>query len=241
MNLKTSLLLLAAAVSFASPASLRADDKPAVLNRLTEKEKADGWQLLFDGQSTKGWRSFKKQTFPEKGWVIHDGILQCVAGAKGGDIITDKVFGDFDLEWDWMLPTGANNGVKYFITEERARAIGHEYQMIDDAIVKDAKTSTAAFYEVLAPDKNKPLHPPGQWNHSRVFVRGNHVEHWLNGVKVLSYELGSDEVKAGVATSKFKDVAGFGTKIQGHILLTEHNDEANFHDIKIRELKPGQP
>lgn len=207
-------------------------------NQLTAKEKADGWNLLFDGQSTKGWRSFKKTSFPEKGWVIKDGILQCVANARGGDIITEQVFNDFDLTWDWMLPPGANNGVKYFITEERNSAIGHEYQMIDDATVKDPKTSTASFYEVLAPDKNKPLHPPGQWNHSRVLVQGNHVEHWLNGAKVLEYELGSDEVKAGVATSKFKDVKGFGTKIQGHILLTEHHDEANFKNIKIRELKP---
>src|SRR5207302_7387734 len=127
-------------------------------------------------------------------------------------------------------------GVKYFISEERAQAVGHEYQMIDDASVKNPKYSTASFYDVLPPKADKPLKPPGEINHSRVIVQGNHVEHWLNGAKVLEYELGSEQVKAGVAKSKFKDVPGFGTKMKGHILLTEHHDEACFRNVKIREI-----
>jgi hypothetical protein len=204
-------------------------------NQLTPEEKAAGWRLLFDGKTTAGWRSFKKQSFPAQGWVVEDGCLKKVAKQRGGDIITVDEFNDFDLEWDWRLAPRANNGVKYFITEERNSAIGHEYQMIDDALIRNPKGSTASFYEVLPPSPDKPLNPPGQWNHSRILVQGNHVEHWLNGAKVLAYELGSEPVKAGVAKSKFKDVKGFGTKIKGHILLTDHTDECCFRNIKVRE------
>src|SRR5687767_1254174 len=182
---------------------------------LTESEKAGGWKLLFDGKTTAGWRSFKKQTFPEKGWVVEEGCLKKVANVQGGDIITTNTFNDFDLRWDWRVAPKANNGIKYFITEERGAAIGHEYQMIDDSLVKDGKSSTASFYEVLPPSGDKPLKPPGEWNQSRVLVKGNHVEHWLNGAKVLEYELGSEQVKAGVASSKFKNVKGFGEKLKG--------------------------
>jgi hypothetical protein len=210
-------------------------------NTLSDAEKREGWKLLFDGKTTQGWRGFKKPDFPAKGWEIHDGVLQCVANARGGDIITEETFDDFELSWEWMIPKGANNGVKYFITEDRNQAVGHEYQMIDDPSARESadggKRSTAAFYDVLAPGKNKPLKPAGEWNKSRVVVRGNHVEHWLNGKEILAYELGSPEVKDAIADSKFKNVAGFGTHIKGHILLTEHHDEANYRDIKIRPLK----
>jgi hypothetical protein len=208
----------------------------AAPNELTPAEQAEGWKLLFDGKSTAGWRSFKKATFPEKGWEVADGCLKKVANVQGGDIITTNTFNDFDLRWEWRIPPRANNGIKYFIIEERGSAIGHEYQMIDDALVKDGKSSTASFYEVLPPSENKALKSPGEWNTSRVFVKGNHVEHWLNGAKVLEYELGSEQVKAGVAASKFKNVKGFGEKVRGHILLTDHKDEAWFRNIKIREL-----
>jgi hypothetical protein len=207
-------------------------------NQLSATEQKDGWKLLFDGASTKGWRSFKKDTFPKRGWSVKDGVLELEAGSKAGDIITDKTFWNFDLTWDWKIPPGANNGLKYFITEERKQAIGHEYQMIDDKGGEDpgVKHSTAAFYDVLPPDPNKPLKAPGEWNHSRVLVQGNHVEHWLNGAKVLEYELGSPEVLEAVQHSKFKSVPGFGTHIQGHILLTYHNDAVSYKNIKIREL-----
>jgi len=111
----------------------------AAENQLTPEEKKEGWKLLFDGVSTRGWRSFGKSTFPEKGWVVKDGILQLEPRSKAGDIITDQEFNDFDLRWEWRIPKGANNGVKYFITEKRREAIGHEYQMIDDATVKDPR------------------------------------------------------------------------------------------------------
>jgi hypothetical protein len=228
MNVCQALILI---VVFAS--TLAGSAAP---NELTSAEKADGWKLLFDGKSTAGWRSFKKQTFPDKGWIVEDGCLKKVADVHGGDILTAATFNDFDLRWEWRIPPRANNGVKYFITEERNGPIGHEYQLIDDSLVKEGKSSTASFYEVLPPSADKPLKPPGQWNESRILVKGSRVEHWLNGQKVLEYELGSEQVKQGVAASKFKNVKGFGEKLKGHILLTDHRDEAWFRNIKIREL-----
>lgn len=211
---------------------------PGAMNQLSAREQRDGWKLLFDGKSLVGWRSYGKPDGPTKGWEVKDGILNCIAGAHGGDIITTEQFTDFDLQWDWMIPPKANNGIKYLVTEKRPSAPGHEYQMIDDTILTNMpKETTASFYAVLAPDPNKPLNPPGQWNHSRVLLKGNHVEHWLNGKKVLEYELGSEEIKAAIAQSKFKKSAGFADKITGPILLTEHHDAASYKNIKILELK----
>jgi hypothetical protein len=205
-------------------------------NKLTRRERRAGWQLLFDGQTTQGWRSFGKDTFPKSGWDVRNGILTLNAGSNAGDTITDKIYGDFDLRWNWRIPRGANNGLKYFIIEDRGQAIGHEYQMIDDSIIKDPLQRTAAFYDVLPPNPDKPLKAPGKWNSSRILVQGNHVEHWLNGKKVLEYELGSERVLDAVAKSKFKNVKGFGTKIPGHILLTYHNDGVEYKNIRILDL-----
>jgi hypothetical protein len=225
------MLLLALAATIGSRAAQ---------NELSPAEQQAGWKLLFDGKSTKGWRSFGKQTFPQKGWVIKDGELQLEPGSKAGDIITEEKFSDFDLTWEWKIPKGANNGIKYFILEERGQAVGHEYQMIDDKEGHDygPKHSTASFYDVLPPRDLSASKPPGEWNLSRVLVQGNHVEHWLNGKKVLEYELGSPEVLAAVQKSKFKSVAGFGKKQNGHILLTYHNDPVSYRNIKIRRLNP---
>src|SRR5579883_1447292 len=198
-----SLALLASGLTLSTGITAHAESGD---NQLTAQEKQEGWKLLFDGKSLAGWRSYGKPSGPDHGWEVKDGTLNCIAGAHGGDIITTQQFTDFDLQWDWRIPPGANNGIKYLVTEKRPKAPGHEYQMIDDAIVKGRpKESTAAFYAVVAPDPNKPLHPPGEWNHSRVLVKGNHVEHWLNGQKVVKYELGSPELKAAIALSKFKN------------------------------------
>jgi hypothetical protein len=236
-------LFLAAAL--ARPASVRG--QAAELNQLTAGEKKDGWVLLFDGKSTAGWRSFKSPT-PYEGWEIEDAALhlRVAPGYRGGhDLISEKDYGDFDLQWDWKLAPHANSGLKYFVSLERRTPLGHEYQMLDDDHYNHAQEGdhssnftgtihgTAAFYEVLAPT-NVVLHPAGEYNHSRVLVRGNHVEHWLNGNKVLEYELGSPAVKDGVARSKFKNVEGFGERATGHILLQDHGDEVWFRNIKIR-------
>ncbi len=206
---------------------------------LTAEEKSQGWKLLFNGKDLEGWRSFKKKSGPKQGWVAENGVLKHLDKGGGGDIITEAEYNDFEVLWDWKIPAGANSGLKYFITEERSAAIGHEYQLIDDKGHSDAqvgagKRVTASFYDVLAPTGSHAK-DPGEWNSSRVIVKGNHVEHWLNGTKVLTYELGSSEVKEAVSQSKFKTVAGFGTKIKGHILLQDHGGEIEFRNLKIRE------
>ena len=210
------------------------------VNVLQPDEKVQGWRLLFDGHSLQGWHLYTKKAAPEAGWKVEDGLLKKLAKVRGGDIVTDATFTDFDLTWEWRVAAGGNNGVKYLVTEQRATAPGHEYQMIDDTGHPDgklgAKRQTASFYDVLPPAADKPLKPVGEWNSSRILVQGNHVEHWLNGAKVLEYELGSEAVMAAVAASKFKNSVGFGTKIKGHIMLTDHQDECWFRNLKIREL-----
>ena len=212
----------------------------AELNQLTSEQKAAGWKLLFNGKDLSGWRQYGKQTPPGAGWKVEDGILKKAKGERGGDIITTDKFNDFEFALEWRIEPKGNNGIKYLVTEQRTGAPGHEYQMIDDEDGGDAgapKRQTASFYDVLPPREEKPAKQPGEWNASRVLIKGNHVEHWLNGAKVLEYELGSDEVKAAVAKSKFKSAAKFGEKIQGHIMLTDHNDAAWFRNMIVREEK----
>jgi hypothetical protein len=214
--------------------------RAAELNQLTGEEKAAGWKLLFNGKDLSGWRQYGKQMPPGEGWQVQDGILKKIAKKRGGDIIHTNKFDDFELYWEWRVEPKANNGIKYLVTEARSNGPGHEYQMIDDAEGDDAKSAkrrTASFYDVLPPAEPKPLKKAGEWNSSRVLIKGNHVEHWLNGAKVLEYELGSDELKAAIAQSKFKNARGFGEKIRGHIMLTDHGDEAWFRNIMARELK----
>ena len=211
--------------------------KPAP-NTLTAAEKAAGWQLLFDGTSLDAWRGYKRDTLPESGWELKDGALRTVAKVKGGELITRKKFSDFEFTWEWRVAPGGNNGVKYLVTEERPQSPGHEYQMIDDAGYPGKLSPnhlTADFYDVLPAAADKPIRPAGEWNTSRIVVRGARVEHWLNGKNVLTYELGSAAVKAGVEKSKFKGHPGFGEKIAGHIMLTYHQDECWYRNLKIRE------
>lgn len=230
-------LLAAILLFFAGCSSLQTQTEP---NTLTSAEKRHGWKLLFDGKTPGNWHNIGKTGFPGKGWVIEEGTLRKVAKVRGGDLITDDTYSEFDLKWDWKIAPKGNNGVKYYVTDDR-KGVGHEYQMLDDATEAEGKDngkhSTASFYEVLPPWPNKPaaLHPAGEWNSSRVYVHGNTVEHWLNGQKVLEYELGSQQVKDGVAKSKFRNVPHFGERVKGHILLTDHGDEATFRNIRIRD------
>ena len=209
-------------------------------NELTAAEKKAGWQLLFDGKTLNGWRAYAGK--PMGGWEVQDGTLHAIAKVKGTELITEKKFNDFELSWEWKVPLAGNNGIKYFVTEARPKSPGPEYQMIDDTGHPDAQRGgrlhqTASFYDVLPPSADKPTRPAGEWNSSRIIARGKHVEHWLNGKMVLSCELDSPEVKAGIAKSKFSKEAGFGEHIEGHIMLTYHQDDCWFRNLKIRELK----
>lgn len=216
----------------------------AEINTLTAAEQKDGWKLLFDGKSLAGWRTYKQGGTIGKGWVVEDGLLKKQAKISGGDIMTEQpvpATADWELSWEWRIAEKGNNGLKYFITEARKGTLGHEYQLLDDHGHPDGKVGphrqTAAFYDVLPPAKDKPTKPIGEWNHSRIVVKGQAVQHWLNGAKVLEYELGSDAVKEAVAKSKFKNIGDFGTKVAGHILLTDHNDECWFRNVKLRVAK----
>jgi hypothetical protein len=223
-------------------------------NTLTAAEKSAGWQLLFDGKTFTGWRAFTGTSVPLDKWKVEDGTLHALkgehlAGDRKSDIITEKKYTDYEFSWDWKIAPKANSGIKYLVTESRPGTPGPEYQMLDDAPsaarpesktgdgAHRALTSTGSFYEILAPAPDKPLKPAGEWNSSKVVVRGKDVEHWLNGRKILSFNLDSPEVKAGIAKSKFKDEPGYGDKIAGHLMLTHHGDEAWFRNVKIRELK----
>jgi hypothetical protein len=158
----------------------------------------------------------------------------------GGDIVTERTFDEFELRFEWRMTPNGNSGVKYFLTEDRGGAIGHEYQLLTgravEAVQAPSKGGTAGFYDVLPPEIPVQLRPADQFNESRILVRGHRVEHWLNGERTIAYELGSPAVMAAVARSKFKDVKGFGTRVRGHILLQDHGGEIWFRNLKIREL-----
>lgn len=208
-------------------------------NQLTAAEKAAGWILLFDGRTPSGWRNFKKPAFPATGWVVEEGWLHCL-GQGGGDIITDAEFDNFEFAWEWRLAPGGNSGVKYFVSEKRNSPLGHEYQLIDnernaDAKLRDGRRVTGSFYDVLKPSGAVP-NPPGAINHSRLVVRGNAVEHWLNGEKVLHYECGSEALQTAIADSKFKNTPGFADKVKGPLLLQDHHSEIWFRNLKIRPV-----
>lgn len=217
--------------------------KAKKVNALSKSQRNDGWRNLFNGKHTQQWRGFKKESFPDKGWVIENDCIKHISKGGGGDIITKQKYGQFDFQWEWKVAPGANSGVKYFIMEERGGAIGHEYQVIDDSKHPDAlrgpKWQTAAFYDVF-PASNRVLQPVGSFNQSRVLIQDQNAEHWLNGIMVLSYTLGSEKVLEAVAKSKFKRVDRFGYRHQGHILLQDHSDEVHYRNLKIKRLGKGR-
>jgi hypothetical protein len=219
-------------------------------NTLSRKEKNEGWKLLFDGKSSAGWMNAKTKVFPSGGWVIKDGTITVDPKSKaqggGGDIVTVDTYKNFDLIIDFQYTTGANSGIKYFIDTESGNGslagIGCEYQVLDDKLHPDAKLgkdgnrTLAGLYDLLPP-KNKKDNGPNNWNRAEIIVKGNKVQHWLNGQITVEYERGNDAWRALVATSKFKDSPGFGEVKEGRILLQDHGNLVSFKNIKIREIK----
>ena len=226
-------------------------------NTLTPHEKRLGWRLLWDGKTTQGWRGAKLSGFPEDGWEIKDGILSVNESgggesAGGGDIITVNTFSEFELIVDFKLTEGANSGIKYFVDPElnkgEGSAIGLEYQLLDDSRNPDAiegmegNRTLASLYDMIPSynlsenSEDKRFNGIGSWNRARIVVRGNHVEHWLNNLKVVEYERGSQIYRALVAYSKYKIWPNFGEAKAGHILLQEHGSTVHFRNVKIREF-----
>jgi hypothetical protein len=221
-------------------------------NTLTEKERAEGWQLLWDGSTSWGWRSAKAKEFPKEGWEIKDGVLSVVetGGAEsraGGDIVTEASYAAFELKVDFRLTPGANSGIKYYVDTElnkaEGSAIGLEFQLLDDERHPDAKMgrdgnrTIASLYDLIPAAANKKVKPIGEWNEARIVSDGKHVEHWLNGAKVLEFERGSEEFRKLVAISKYKVWPSFGEKPSGPILLQDHGNRVSFRNLKIREIK----
>lgn len=224
-------------------------------NTLTAQEKKDGWKLLFDGKTTNGWRGAYKDKFPAKGWDVTDGMLtiQQSNGSESesfGDIVTDGEYTDFDLVFDFKLTEGANSGVKYFVAEQspkpKGSAFGLEFQVLDDDKHPDAKLgrngnrTVGSLYDLI-PASGKKANPIGEWNTGRVISKGKHVEHWLNGKKVVDYERGSEKFRELVAMSKYKapeyNANGrFGEAPKGHILLQDHGNRVYFRNMKIKTL-----
>ncbi|WP_341350744.1 DUF1080 domain-containing protein [Sabulibacter ruber] len=223
---------------------------PESHNTLTEKEKKEGWKLLFDGKTTKGWRGAYKDAFPEQGWKIENGelvVLKSGGGESrnGGDIITEQQYDNFELTLEAKLTPGANSGVKYFVTERLPKspgsAIGLEFQILDDELHPDAKMgkdgnrTIGSLYDLITA-RNKKVMPIGEWNKVRIVSKNKHVEHWLNGVKVVEYERGSQAFRDLVAASKYQKFEAFGEAPQGHILLQDHGDEVRYRNIKLLNL-----
>lgn len=208
-------------------------------NALTDDERRAGWELLFDGRSLAGWRGYNRSELPD-GWVVENGTLARVG--PGGDIITESQYGDFELSLEWKVEAGGNSGVFYRAEE------GHEWiyqsapemQILDDAGHRDGGdplTSAGANYG-LHPAPRGVVRAAGQWNEARIVADGDRVEHWLNGVKIVEYELGSRDWEERVAASKFAEWPPYGRARRGHIGLQDHGDPVWFRNVKIRSTRP---
>ena len=248
-RLAAAVAAAAAAVVVARPAAGPREQAFVRANTLTEAEVVAGWRLLFDGKTTTGWRGFHREAFPTAGWTVEGGALAHMAGSSpdGGDIITAEEFDNFDLQLEWRISPGGNSGIKYLISEDLIKTghdgLGFEMQVLDDDRNPDAKAGkdgnrrAGALSDLIPPAPDKVLQPVGDWNVARVLVEGTHVEHWLNGRRVLAFDIGSPDLTARIADSKFKNQVGFGEVRRGHILLQDHGNAVWFRDIKIRPLR----
>ena len=220
-------------------------------NVLSAAEQAAGWRLLWDGKSSAGWRSAHGEDFPKAGWKMADGVLSInetggAESAAAGDIITREKFSDFELSLDFKITPGANSGIKIFvdpaINKGAGSAIGPEFQILDDERHPDAKLgrdgnrTIGSLYDMITAPATKQVHPPGEWNNARILSQGMHVTFYLNGVKTVEFERGSEQWRELVAISKYQVWPAFGELKEGHILLQDHGNQVFYQNIKLRDL-----
>jgi hypothetical protein len=228
-----TLTATAAVAAFASGCATTCED-------CCKPDAAAHWETLFDGKTANGLRGYKQPGFPAANWVIVDGALKTVPG-KAVDLITEKKFKDFEVEFEWKVAPGGNSGVMYGVAETDGPAYmtGPECQVLDDSKHPDGrnpKTSAGALYAMIAPNAAKTLKPVGEFNTAKIIARDGRVEHWLNGAKVVEYTWGSAEVKELIKVSKFKDWPVFMSNLEGHIAFQHHGEEAWYRNIRVRAL-----
>jgi hypothetical protein len=215
------------------------------------------WRSLFDGTTLTGWRGVGRDTVPSAHWIVEGGSIKKLASGRvpvqadgqplaGGDLMTTQTFGDFELTWEWKVTPGGNSGVKYNVSEQlstslqpRHAAKGFEYQVLDDDRHPDGKIAShrsGALYDLIPPNDKKRLRAVGEWNESRLVFRGTHGEHWLNGEKVVEYDLGTAAMDSALKASKYRSWEWFGARRRGHIVLQDHGDEVYFRNIRVREF-----
>jgi hypothetical protein len=234
--MKTAALGLGLALALMATGATAQPQPAPALNTLTAQEKAAGWKLLFDGRTTKGWREFKRQDI-QPGWKVVDGALTLVDPRNADDIITTKKYADFDLTFEWRIAKLGNSGVYYHVIEQGDHGYesGPEYQLLDNAHGEAPEQQAASLFALYAPSMDMTL-PIGQFNHARIVVYHGHVQHWLNGMKVVEYDLGSPEFKAKVAASKFHQWPIYASSPTGYISLQDHEAVVAFRNIKIKPL-----
>ena len=213
-------------------------------NTLTEDEKEEGWELLFDGTSTGGWRSYNDDSFPEEGWVVNDGMLTVVSNGGGGDIITENKYGNFELKLEWRVEKAGNSGIFYRAMEQPTQPIywsAPEMQILDNENHPDAERGedgnrkAGSLYDLI-PAKPQNANPHGEWNSVKIVADGPNIEHWQNGEKVLEYQLWTNEWYEMIRNSKFVEHPEFGDARKGYIGLQDHSDRVDFRNIKIKVL-----
>lgn len=238
---------------------LTATARAQTVNQLTAAERAAGWQLLFDGTSLRGWHGLGTANTSLGLWTVEDGAIVRVPNSRapvkagsealtGVDLISDSAFQNFELVWEWKIEPRGNSGLKYNVSERlstqmapRHAAKGWEYQMLDDSLAEDNKPAShrsGALYDMFPPSDAHAIKPAGEWNSSRLVFVGNHGEHWLNGIEVVSFDLGTPAADSAFAKSKYsKYPAWFAARRKGQIVLQDHDAGVSFRNVKIRQIK----
>jgi hypothetical protein len=221
---------------------------------------SDEWKVLFDGSSFEGWRGIEDEAIPDGHWTIEDGTIRKIASTGvptapdgqplvGGDIMTVETFSSFELSFEWKVAPGANSGVKYNVSREMSvsnlpttAALGFEYQVLDDDLHPDAlngpNRQAGALYDMIPPAKEKTLRPVGEFNEGRIVFDRGHGEHWLNGMKIVEYDVDSERFIRLLAASKYAPLEGFADLRSGHIVLQDHQDDVWYRNIRIRVIEP---